>query len=116
MTRANDEKGPQGGGELSGLLRRAEQLQQELDRALAELKSESVEAHDAARLVTIRMQGNGSAPSVKLNGGTLSDTERRHLEEALNTALRIAIERMFELRKTRVEKVTRGLALPGLFT
>lgn len=109
-------KVPQGGGELSGLLRHAEALQRELDKALTDLKSETVEGRDAARLAVVRLAGDGSVSEIRLQSPHLGDAERRALEEALALAIKTAIERLFELRRQRATVVTKGLSLPGLFT
>jgi len=115
MSSTEGTKPPQGGGELSGLLRHAETLQRDLDRALADLGRESVEAQDPARLVTVRVTGAGTAPEVVVHATSLPVAERRAIEQALGTALRLALERMFELRRQRAAAVTKGLALPRLF-
>ena len=109
-------KTPQGGGELSGLLRHADVLQRELDKALIDLKSEFVEGRDASRAVQVRLSGDGSTVEVNLQLNMLGDRERKALETALAVALRSALERMFELRRQRATTVTKGLSLPGLFT
>jgi DNA-binding protein YbaB len=111
-----DSKVPQGGGELSGLLRHAEALQRQLDQALVDLKSEVIEAQDAGRLVTIKLTGDGGAQQVQIHLPNLSEAERKALQDALLVALRLALERMFELRKKRSVAVTKGLSLPGLFS
>lgn len=116
MGASGDSKSIQGGGELSGLLRHAEALQRDLDKALAELRSELVEGQDAARLVTLKVAGDGSVREVRLGGVTLDPTVKKALEEAFAVALKQAIERMFELRKKRATAVTKGLTLPGLFS
>ncbi len=109
-------KAPQGGGELSGLLRHAEVLQRELDKAVAELRSEYVDGRDAARIAQIRLSGDGAIVEVKVHLASLADPDRKALEEALTVAIRSVIERLFELRKRRATTVTKGLSLPGLFT
>lgn len=115
MSQRESQKPPQGGGELSGLLRHAEALQRDLDKALHDLKSEVVEAQDAQRMVTVRLTGDGGAKEVLLHSPSLSEGERRSLENALQVATRLALERLFELRKRRATAVTKGLSLPGLF-
>jgi DNA-binding protein YbaB len=109
-------KVPQGGGELSGLLRHAEVLQRELDKALADLRQEFVDGRDAARLAQVRLSGDGAIAEVKLQITALGESDRKALEEALSIALRSAVERLFELRRKRATTVTKGLSLPGLFT
>ncbi len=109
-------KVPQGGGELSGLLRHAEVLQRDLDKALADLRNEFVEGRDAARIIQLRVAGDASAVEARVQLGTLSERDRRLLEEALNVAVRTTLERLFELRRQRATTVTKGLSLPGLLT
>ncbi len=109
-------RSPQGGGELSGLLRHAEALQRDLDKALVDLKSEEIEAHDAARLVSMSVTGDGSAKEVRLHVPSIPEADRKKIEDALLVALRLTLERLFELRRRRANAVTKGLALPGLYT
>src|SRR5262249_42603894 len=96
----------QGGGERSGLLRHGEALQRDLDKALAELAREVVEAHDAARNVTVKLGGDGSVQKVELAVAGLDPRQKSALEESLSVALGLAIERMFELRRKRAATVT----------
>jgi DNA-binding protein YbaB len=111
-----DAKSIQGGGELSGLLRHAEALQRDLDKALADLKNEVVEAHDAARLVSLKLGGDGAVRELKLAAAGLDPKLKSSLEESLAVAVKLAIERMFELRQKRAATVTKGMTLPGLFS
>ncbi len=115
MSRLDAGKTPQGGGELSGLLRHAEALQRQIDQALVELKSESIVAHDAGHHVTLRLAGDGTAQAVELRSATLSEAERKVLQDGLLVALRMALDRLFELRRQRANAVTKGLSIPGLF-
>lgn len=116
MSGKGDSKSIQGGGELSGLLRHAESLQRDLDKALAELAKELVEAHDAARLVTVKLGGDGAVRELHLAVPGLDPKHKSALEESLSVAISLAIERMFELRRKRAATVTKGMTLPGLFT
>jgi len=112
----DDAKTSHSGGELSGLLRHAEALQHDLDKALAELKNETVEASDAQRHVTLQLGGDGAVREVRLAAQGLDPATRRTLEDAFAVALKLAVERMFDLRRKRAAAVTKGLTLPGLFS
>lgn len=115
MTSNGDSKSIQGGGELSGLLRHAEALQRDLDKALADLSREEVEAQDATRVVTLKLGGGGAVRELKLAAPGLDPKLKSSLEESLSVAIGLAIERMFELRRKRAATVTKGMTLPGLF-
>lgn len=115
MAPKDDPKATHGGGELSGLLRHAEALQHDLDKALADLKNDVVEGQDAARLVTLKVAGDGTVREVRL-GGALDAATRKAFEDALAVAVKQVVERIFELRRKRAATVTKGLTLPGLFS
>jgi len=106
----------QGAGELSGLLRKAEALQKELDQAQSALKEQTVSGQDAGARVRMEVRGDGVPVSVQLELPALSDRDCRALEEAVRTALRVTMERLFELRRNKLGEVTRGLQPPGLFS
>jgi hypothetical protein len=116
MSGSHESKGPQGGGELSGLLRQAEAMQRDVDRALGELKNEIIESADAAQLVQLKLGADGTVREFRILLAGLRDDHRRALEEAVTVALRGAVERMFAARQKKAAAVTKGLALPGLFT
>ena len=82
MTSPKSSKPSPAGGELSGLLRRAEALQKELDKAQVELKDEEVEGSDAAGRIRFRWNGEGVPLSVVLNLPGLSEADTRALEQA----------------------------------
>jgi DNA-binding protein YbaB len=115
MAPKDDPKATHGGGELSGLLRHAEALQHDLDKALADLKNDLVEGQDAAKLVTLKVAGDGTVREARL-GGALDAATRKAFEDALAVAVKQIVERIFELRRKRAAAVTKGLTLPGLFS
>ena len=108
-------KQPQGGGELSGLLRQAEVLHRELEKAHARLQEESVTAQDASEIIRICLAGDGTPREVSIRMEALSEGQRKVLEEALRTALKGGLESLFALRRERLSAVTRGLNLPGSY-
>ena len=103
------------GGELSGLLRKAEALHRELQRAEAELRGVEVKGEDAAEQVQVKLTADGASATVRLLGGHWEGAEARRIEEACEQAIQVAVGRLLELRRSRLGEVSRGLDLPGLF-
>ena len=95
MTSSRSPRNSPAGGELSGLLHKAEVLHKELDRAQGELKEAVVEGSDASGRVLLRVNGEGTPLAVKLNLASLEPAETRALEDALTVALRGTMERLF---------------------
>ncbi len=105
----------QSGGELSGLLRQADELQKEIERAHQALASESVRGQDASGIVTIQITGAGAPQQIRISGRNLSEQERKALEDAFQSALKSTLDRWLELRRSRLSTVLKGMKLPNLF-
>ena len=103
-------------GELSGLLRKAESLQRELEKAEAELQEEQVSGADSQNLVRVQMSGHGAPVTVEIEWDQISDAQRAQLRAAVQSAVAQAIDRLFELRKARLGSVTRSINLPNLYS
>jgi len=102
-------------GELSGLLRKAEELQRELEKAQAELRNEVVRGEGGGGKARLEIAGDGSPQRVEIRVPGLSPEQAREVEEALQSALRQALERLFQLRRDRLGRVTGNIQLPGLY-
>ena len=104
------------GGELSGLLRRAEVLQKELDQAQSDLKAETIEGSDGSGRVIIKWTCDGVPQTVELSIPGASDEARKALEGAILAALKVGMNRLFTTRKNKLSAITKGMNLPGLFS
>ncbi len=101
-------------GDMGNLLRQAQAMQREMDKAKAEISEARVEGSAGGGVVRVEVDGDGQVLSVELSEeADLSD--RAMVEDLLLAALRDGIGRATRLREERLSKVTGGLNLPGLF-
>lgn len=112
---AGKSRSTQGGGELSGLLRHAEKLQQELERAIAELRQETIRGKDATGRIEIQASGDGQVQAVKIDLENLSKEDRKRIEEGVLVATQKVLEQVLTRRREKASGVTRGLQIPELF-
>lgn len=101
-------------GDMGNLLRQAQEMQREMDKARAEVADARIDGTAGGGAVKIELNGDGMVLSVKLSpDADLSD--RSLLEDLMLAALRDGIGKAAKLREDRLSKVTGGLNLPGLF-
>jgi nucleoid-associated protein EbfC len=99
-------------GEMGNLLKQAQQMQRELERAREELKKLRIEGRAGGDAVRVEVDGDGVVLRVTIRPDAGSDAKL--LEEILLAALRDAQTRAARQREERMGKVMGGLPLPGL--
>ena len=104
-----------GFGEMGNLLKQAQQMQQELDRANQELKAARIEGVAGGGAVRAEVDGQGEIVRIKLDKQCVDPTQVALLEDLVAAAVRDAQRRSEKARKERLSKVTGGLNLPGLY-
>lgn len=100
-------------GELGSLLKQAQQMQRELDRARAELKERTVEGVAAGGAVRVLVTGDLQVDRVELLPELVAEGDRQRIEELVTAAVRDGLERAHKLRDETLGKVTGGIELPG---
>jgi DNA-binding YbaB/EbfC family protein len=99
-------------GEMGNLLKQAQQMQRELERAREELKKLRVEGRAGGDAVRVEVDGDGVVLKVTIRPE--ANTDARMLEEMVLAAARDAQGRAARQREERMGKVMGGLPLPGL--
>jgi hypothetical protein len=102
-------------GELGSLLKQAQQMQRDLDKARAELRERSVEGLAGGGLVKVLVTGDRQVTKVEIAPEALADRNKEELEELLLAALRDGIGKAKKLAEETMGRVTGGVNLPGLF-
>ncbi len=102
-------------GDMGNLLKQAQMMQRELEKAQSELAQARVEGTAGAGAVRVAIDGDGHVVELEISAETMANADKGMLEDLLLAALRDGIGRAQDLRKERLGKVTGGLNLPGLF-
>ena len=102
-------------GNLGGMMKQAKKLMDETKRIQDELAAERVEASSGGGVVKAVVSGMGQLLEIKIDPQVVDPEDVEMLEDLVTTAVREALTKSEELRTERLQAVTGGLNLPGMF-
>lgn len=102
-------------GEMGSLLKQAQEMQRELDRLRAELRTRTFEGSAGGGVVKVWVTGDRQVTKVEIAPEVIKDGDKALLEELVLAALRDGIGRATRTAEESLAKVTGGMRLPGLF-
>lgn len=102
-------------GNLGGMMKQAKKLMDETKRIQDDLTAERVEASSGGGVVKAVVSGMGQLLEIKIDPQVVDPEDVEMLEDLVTTAVREALTKSEELRTERLQAVTGGLNLPGMF-
>lgn len=100
--------------QLSGLMQKAQQMQEDMNRAQEELASIEVEGQSGAGLVKVVMTCRHDVKRVTIDPSLVGD-DRDMLEDLIAAAFNDAVRRVEATRAEKMSALTAGLPLPPGF-
>lgn len=98
-------------GQLAGLMKQAQAMQDNLKRAQDELASVEVQGESGAGLVKVTMTCKHDVRRVVIDP-SLFDDDRDMIEDLVAAAFNDAVRRVEQVSSERMAKLTAGLPLP----
>jgi DNA-binding YbaB/EbfC family protein len=98
-------------GQLAGLMKQAQQMQENMKRLQEELASVEVEGQSGAGLVTVVMTCRHDVKRVKIDPSLLSD-DKEMLEDLVAAAFNDAVRKAEVTTQEKMSSITSGLPLP----
>jgi DNA-binding YbaB/EbfC family protein len=98
-------------GQLAGLMKQAQAMQDNLKRAQDELGSVEVEGQAGSGLVKVQMTCKNEVRRVHLDPSLMSD-DKEMLEDLVAAAFNDAVRRAEQVTQEKMSKVTAGMPLP----
>lgn len=98
-------------GGLGGLMKQAQQMQQNMQKAQAELATVEVEGQAGSGMVKVTMTCGHEARRVSLDDSVLSD-DKEMLEDLIVLALNDALKKVETTTQQRMSGFTAGMSLP----
>lgn len=102
-------------GDLAGLLKQAQRMQQEMAKIQESLKHRIIDGTAGGGMVKVQVNGALEIVSVAIDPQCIDPKEPEVLEDLVLAATKQALDRARELSKGELSKLTGGLSLPGLF-
>ncbi len=101
--------------QVGGLAQQIQKMQQDMLEAQAALADETLEVTAGGGMVKIVISGHQQVQSIALQPEIVDPDDLEMLQDLLVAAVNQAIEQSQALAADRLEGLTGGLSLPGLF-
>lgn len=101
-------------GGMGELMRQASRMQRKIEKRREELKSETFEASSGNDQVTVVANGGAELVEVRIDPALLQDEDLSMVQDLVVAAANAALTKAREHVDAEVDKVTGGLAIPGL--
>ncbi|MCO4320203.1 YbaB/EbfC family nucleoid-associated protein [Aliidiomarina quisquiliarum] len=103
-------------GGMGNMMKQAQQMQERMQQAQAEIASLEVTGEAGAGMVKITMYGNHNVKRVAIDPSLFGDEDDREmLEDLIAAATNDAVRRVEEASKEKMASVTGGMGLPPGF-
>ncbi len=99
-------------GQLAGLMKQAQQMQENLKKAQEEIARMEIEGQAGAGLVKVVMTGKHDVKRVSIDPSLLAD-DKDMLEDLVAAAVNDAVRRVEAATQERMAGLTSGLPLPA---
>ncbi|HEX4857590.1 MAG TPA: YbaB/EbfC family nucleoid-associated protein [Usitatibacteraceae bacterium] len=97
-------------GGLAGLMKQAQQMQENMMKAQAQLASVEVEGHSGGGMVRVLMTCKNDVRRVTIDPSVMDDREM--LEDLITAAMNDAVKKAEETSKEKLAGFTAGMNLP----
>ncbi len=99
---------------IQKMLKQAQQMQEKMAAAQAELADRTVESSVGGGKVTVVANGAGDVLSIKIDPQVVDPTDVEMLEDLVLSGVKQAIEDAKKMAGDEMGKLTAGLNIPGL--
>ncbi|HEX7388666.1 MAG TPA: YbaB/EbfC family nucleoid-associated protein [Acidiphilium sp.] len=97
---------------LAGLMKQAQQMQQNMQEMQARLETMEIVGESGAGLVRLTLSGKGDLKSAAIDPKLLDPNDAEMLQDLIVAAHRDAKAKLEALTTTEMQKVTGGMTLP----
>ena len=113
--RANIPKGMGGGQNMSAMLRQAQKMQEDMAALQEDLDSREYSVKAGGGMVEVQINGKKEILNISIQPEIVDPDDIETLSDILVAAVNEAIKRVETTNTTEMEKITKGMNMPGLF-
>ena len=99
-------------GAMGGMMRKAQQMQEDMKKAQEEIANMEVEGQSGGGMVKVLMNGRHELRKVDLDDSLMSD-DKEMIEDLVAAAVNDAVRKIEQQSSEKMSGVTAGLELPG---
>mgnify|MGYP003956260671 CR=1 FL=1 len=102
-------------GGMSELMRQASRMQRKIEARKEELKEQTIEAGAGNDQVTVKVNGAMELVQVVIDPELLKSEDQEMVQDLIVAAANAALTKAQEMVDGELEKVTKGVKIPGMF-
>lgn len=99
-------------GAMGGLMKQAQKMQEDMQKAQAEIANMEVEGQSGGGMVKVVMNGRHELRSVKIDDSLMGD-DKDMLEDLIAAAVNDAVRKIEQESSNKMSGLSAGLNLPG---
>ena len=101
------------GGGLGGMMKQAQKMQEDMQKAQAEIATMEVSGESGGGLVSVTINGAHECKRVNIDSSLLEDDDKEMIEDLLAAAVNDAVRRIEQESSEKMSGITAGMNLPG---
>ena len=101
-----------GGGNMAGMMKKVQKMQNEMKKMQDELKRKTVEVSSGGGAVKIVMDGEKQVQSLRIDPAAVDPEDVEMLQDLVSAAFNEAVKKVDEMMASEMGKLTSGLGLP----
>ena len=113
--RANYPKGMGAPGNMSGMMKQVQKMQEDMAALQTELEEREYEVSAGGGMVTVKMNGKHELLNLDIKPEIVDPDDIETLSDVILAAVNEAIKKVDAESQSEMSKVTGGLNIPGLF-
>lgn len=107
--------GMPGGANMNNLLKQAQKMQEDMQKAQAELESKVFEASVGGGAVVCKVNGKKEVVEMIIKPEVVDPDDVEMLQDLITGAVNEAMRQVDEMQASQIGKLTGGMNIPGLF-
>jgi hypothetical protein len=100
---------------MGNMMKQVQKMAEETQRIEEELGNERIEATSGGGMVKAVANGKQEILEIKIDPQVVDPEDVEMLQDLVVSAVREALEKSVEMKQSRLEALTGGLSIPGLF-
>ncbi len=100
-------------GGLGNMMKQAQKMQEDVQRAQAEIAQLEVTGESGGGLVAVTLNGQHDCKRVKIDPSLMEDDDQEMLEDLIAAAINDSVQKLAAETKERMSGVTAGMNLPA---
>ena len=101
--------------DMNEIMRKAQEMQQNLSRVQNELAGKVVTASAGGGMVSVTMNGRSELQSVSIDKEVINPDEQAMLQDLIVSAVNEGLKKAQDMAQAEMRKLTGGINIPGIF-